>query len=104
MFCVNDHVGIAIAGLTSDVPVLRRVPPTSHKIIKARREERKRERRPAHRPSISLYCAAISCASTMVSKMVFNRLVSAIANSASCPASSSTLLPSIPAANLTHRI
>ena len=59
MFHIDDHVDIAIAGLTSDSHVLRYVPLN----LKARQEVRKRERPPALFSSFSLLPAAISCAS-----------------------------------------
>ena len=81
MFRIDDHIGIAIAGLTSDARVLRYVLPTSLTTSDAHF-------------FLTFPCSNFMRQQAMGSKMVFNRpvpvnrLVSAIADSELCLASS----------------
>ena len=76
MFRIDDHVGIAIAGLTSDARVLRSVIPISLN-----------KPRPTHPNHLLSQCSNFMRQQAMASKMVFNRpvpvnrLVSVIADS-----------------------
>ena len=91
MFCIDDYVGIAIAGLTLDARVLRSVNPYFFPL------------RTLLNPFLFVcirMCSNFMRQQAMASKMVFNwpvpvnRLVSTIADSASFPSLYLYVLPS----------